>query len=536
MLRTWDEMLETTALAYLNELDLSALPDRHEIRAALLDSINETIDIENQVRPKEDRWKRLKTLTPRLVAMIVLRCHRIVNLDMLVSDDIRANSDQMLLAIYGAPGAPEGIYVSDENVLHRLIEGYAFDMSSNEERRTLDIIRHFAPIVKRCSDPDLIAVNNGVFNYKTKTLEPFSPDKVFICKCSVDYNPSATNAVIHNPIDGTDWDVESWMAELTDDPEVLELLWKLIGSAVRPFVPWNKAAWFYSEIGNNGKGTLCALIKNILGPGSYTTIPLSDFSKDFILESLVRANAIITDENDVGTFVDKAANLKAIITGDSLLINRKFKNSVSYMFRGMMIQCVNELPRVRDKSDSFYRRQLVVPFSKCFTGRERKYIKDDYLKRREVLEYVLFKVLNTDYYDLPVPAVCEALMSEYKGVNDPIRQFAEEMLPRCVWDLLPFEFLYDLYKAWFKQNAPSGVLASRNTFITDLLNAIRESGEWHCSDRRKRMRSAGRITKAEPLIAEYGLGAWFSATYKGGDLDKLCMPTVKEFYNGLLRA
>lgn len=71
-----------------------------------------------------------------------------------------------------------------------------------------------------------------------------------------------------------------------------------------------------------------------------------------------------------------------------------------------MVQCLNEMPRIKDKSDSFYRRQLFIPFTKCFTGAERKYIKQDYLKRKDVLEYVLWKVLNMDYYELPIPKAC----------------------------------------------------------------------------------------------------------------------------------
>ncbi len=51
-----------------------------------------------------------------------------------------------------------------------------------------------------------------------------------------------------------------------------------------------------------------------------------------------------------------------------------------------------------------YRRLLVVPFDKRFEGCERKYIKNDYLHRKEVLEYVLFHVLREmDYYELSVP-------------------------------------------------------------------------------------------------------------------------------------
>ena len=94
-----------------------------------------------------------------------------------------------------------------------------------------------------------------------------------------------------------------------------------------------------------------------------------------MLEPLTRATAIIVDENDVGTYIDKAANLKAIITNDAISINRKFKQVISYRFYGFMVQCLNEMPRIKDKSDSFWRRQLFIPFTKCFTGAERKYIK-----------------------------------------------------------------------------------------------------------------------------------------------------------------
>src|SRR5699024_9279895 len=102
--------------------------------------------------------------------------------------------------------------------------------------------------------------------------------------------------------------------------------------------------------------------RQLCGSGSYASIPLADMGKDFMLEPLTRASAIIVDENDVGTFIDKAANLKAIITHDVIQMNRKFKAPIAYQFYGFMVQCLNELPNVKDKSDSFFRRQLFVPF------------------------------------------------------------------------------------------------------------------------------------------------------------------------------
>src|SRR5699024_5398232 len=146
--------------------------------------------------------------------------------------------------------------------------------------------------------------------------------------------------------------------------------------------------------------------------------------------------------------IDKAANLKAIITNDVIQMNRKFKTPIAFQFKGFMVQCLNEMPKIKDRSDSFYRRQLFVPFLKCFTGKERKYIKHDYLHRKDVLEYVLWRVLNMDYYTLSEPEACRLALEEYKEYNDPIRQFIDEILPECKWNLLPYAFLYDLYKSW----------------------------------------------------------------------------------------
>ena len=77
-------------------------------------------------------------------------------------------------------------------------------------------------------------------------------------------------------------------------------------------------------------------------------------------------------------------------------MNRKFKAPIAFQFKGFMVQCINGMPKVKDKSNSFYRRQLVVPFLKNFQGAERRYIKDEYLARKDVLEYILWRVLNMD--------------------------------------------------------------------------------------------------------------------------------------------
>ena len=530
--RTRNQIINEATDDYLTKLNPNNLPTPEEAERELVNLIEDDMMLENQGRPKGNKFRIPTELDFEQIAKLMALYYPIARIS---CAGTTADPEYDLLAIYCDKGENEGTYVTSEEVLRKLAMRFNRRLTSDNFREMLAILKIYAPRKTRCMNPNLIAVNNGIFNYDTKELKPFDPNYVFMTKSHVDYNAQATNIIIHNGSDNSDWDVESWMNDLSDDPEIVELLWEILGAVIRPHVPWNKSAWFYSETGNNGKGTYCALARNICGATAYATIPLNDFAKDFALEPLTRATAIITDENDVGTFIDKAANLKAIITHDVIPINRKFKTPISYQFYGFMVQCLNEYPRVKDTSDSFYRRQIFVPFEKCFTGIEREYIKEDYLRRAEVLEYVLYKVLNMNYYHLSDPASCRKALAEYKDYNDPVRQFLDDVMDDFVWDLIPFGFLYDLYKSWFKRNAPNGKIQGRNTFIQDVLNILKDYPKWYCQGRTTAIRPGTKMDKPEPMIATYGLGDWMNPHYSGPDVNRLCCPELKATYNGILR-
>ena len=522
--KSLNQVLREVTLEYLDTLDASCPPDATVIETELLQEIRDVFELENSVKPKGEKWKVPSTLPASVIAEVLLKFYHFIRLSPSKDD----------LAIFMDEGDDAGLYVTHQDVFNRLVRRFNYSITSRERAEVLDILAAHVPVRTPEQDPDTIAVNNGLFDYKLKTLMPFTPDKVYVSKSRVDYVPSPVNPVIHNPDDGTDWDVESWMNELSDDPEIVNLLWEVIGAIIRPHVRWNKSAWFYSERGNNGKGTLCELMRQITGEGTYASIPLSEFGKDFMLEPLTHTSCVIVDENDVGTFIDKAANIKAVITGDAIWINRKFKQPISWQFHGFMVQCLNEMPRIRDKSESFYRRQLFIPFDKCFTGRERRYIKSDYLHRPDVLQYVLHRVLHMDYYTLSEPASCKNVLYELQDANDPLRQFAEDVLPLCRWDLLPYQFLYDMYTAWNARNNPRGDVPSRNKF-TRQLNAILGTKDPTWEVPAGPIYTGDKMSEPEPLIAEYGLDRWKHPLYRGTDLSKLCIPAVQPSYRGLRR-
>lgn len=555
--RTLNSVIHETTIAYLSSLDKSNPPPPKDIEKQLLSDINNIIVMENMCiptvplrdkngNPVTDKngnpktiplrasWKLIDRLLPQQLAEIALFFHNIIRVDTAETD---TENEEDLLAVYSVDGPNEGTYDTNESVLYRIIKAYDYQLEKNKFNEVYFTLQSIAPRMPRCHDRNLIAVNNGIFDYATKTLLPFDPKYVYLAKSHVNYNPNAQPVIIHDNSDNTDWDIDSWMSDLSDDPLIVDLLWQMLGAIIRPFVRWNKSIWLYSNTGNNGKGTLCELMRNLCGAGSHTSISLGDFCKDFALQPLLHCNAIIVDENTVGQYLDDLANLKAVVTNDIIQVNRKFKDAVSFRFWGFMVQCINDFPRIRDKSDSFYRRQVLVPMDKCFTGAEKRYIKDVYLSRADVLEYVLKKVLHTDYYELSVPERCKNLLGSYKELNDPVREFIIEFKERLAWDLVPTEFLYDLYKSWYQSCNPSGKPEGKTNFKKQLDIILLEPDFCNYWQTTANAVCVGtKMSRPEPLIVQYNLTAWKNPSYNGGDINKIAMPRLTNTrYRGIVR-
>lgn len=508
-------------------------PSPAEIEANIIQNQSEQINLRNyeqvtdtngdpildkegnpKLKKKPDSWRIPEVLQPIQIARIMSKRHKIVRITPNIAN---ANPDLDFLAMYMEDGEDKGIYIVYESSMRVIARQYNAQITEKEYEQVRQALLDTVPAMTENTNPDLIAVNNGIFDYKTKVLQDFNPDYVFLSKSKTNYINSPAKPVITMP-DGINWDVDSWIESLSDDPEVVKVIWQLLGAIIRPHVRWNKSAWFYSEKGNNGKGTLCELMRNLCGHNSYVSLPLDKFSDDAMLEPLINASAIITDENNVGTFIDQAANLKAIITQDVISINRKYKTAITFRFNGIMIQCVNEYPRMRDKSNSMHRRLLIIPFEKNFEGIERIYIKTDYLNRSDVLEYVLNKVLNTNFYQLDIPKVSQDALSEYKEYNDPIRQYWYDVREELNWDLIPFKYLYDLYLVWRTRNMPEGRPLNRARFTTEICNLIDEGDTlWSCEDRNRKIWAANKMDGPQPLSLEYDLKEWMNNQSKSTD-------------------
>ncbi|EPI27678.1 phage/plasmid primase, P4 family [Enterococcus faecalis] len=491
------EFLEDTANQKLVQSN-----DLLNLGKAVLNAKAKDIEDRNGTLQGRDRERIPKCLDPLETALLLLfkKEFRIIR-----TSDSEGNGKVKRLAMY-----KDGIYTTDsDQIMKEICEvSPTFD-----PQKCYTVLHHLklnaGEAVNINHEKYLIPLKNGIYDTHAKVLLPFTPDCVFLTKLAVAYNPQATNPTILHK-DGTEWDVDSWIGELAADSDVQTLIWQVIRDCITISSSSGKAVIFYSESGNNGKGTLGQLIKNILGKGNYSAIAINEFKNDTKRATIFGKAANIADENDTSAYLDSAKDFKACVTADDIIINDKYEKAFAYQFFGANIQMMNGLPRTKDKTDSLYRRIILVPFLKSFTNNgECKYIKEEYIYREEVLEYVLKKALEVDFDEYIVPQVCQELLGDFKEDNNPVLQFWKELEPELKWDLIPIAFLYDLYVSWVKRTNPAGRPTSRKVFKEDISKLFEKSDVWLFKN--GTVNTGKKMDADEPLITEYNLVKWMDS-------------------------
>ena len=538
-----------TALPTINQLILQEVANflgtknqstycPEDVERFLLNQINKRLLGENERNRLKGglAHRPLKVLPPSVIATCILK--RELRHTGLIGKS-RATAE---LVTYEDAGPDEGLYVPAGDSIRRLARQYHYTISPKDLNAVVECVRDSVSLLEESEDSDVVALANGLFDLRTKELRPFSPKVVLTSKASVAFNEDAATCPV---IDGR-WSVDEWIRELANnDTEVEPLFWQIIAALFRPDHSFDKAVLLYSPTGSNGKGTFVELLRHLVGAERVATLSMSDFSEQFLPEELRSAFCVLSDENEVGGYMERAGQLKAWITHDWTRFNVKHGSITSVKGRGLCVFCANELPSSKDKSESLYRRFIPIPFLKRYVGAdENKAIKDDYVKRPEVLEYVAYKALMMPLFDtFTEPAVCKKLLNQIRVENDPVLQFAEEFLPQFVWDLLPWKFLYGVYSAWMRKEVPNGRAVNSREFNKRLSAYVDDNPScgWvvprGADGKQIPMRTEKRIVGNEPLAVGYDLSDWFDLQPVGGSMCKIGIPhNIPLMARGLLRA
>jgi Predicted ATPase len=510
--------------------------DAETIGREILTRSNKEMMLLNQmIRDNGFKYRRVKQLPPKAVAELLIS-----NKDIIIRKirtpavHMEGDRDQYIPAVRTEEGIFSYLMKDGANEqLNSLIRRYNPNASKRFIAEVYAAIKDSEWIqkVSPTMDEELVPVNNGVWNFdiwkethdRTKAFisntDPGYDKYTFTTKIPIDYDPNAESPVIHNDDDGTDWEVMTWIDQIFNQdgkhPLLTKILLEIIHCAVRIFTCFGRGIFFLDESkyskGGQGKGTFCQLLRGLVGEDRCKDAEVYHLEDPKKLSGLERCNAIIADEAS-HHYIKHCANYKRLQRGEPVSVKTLYKDEYTAVFKGLILHCLNEPLTFAERTGSVERTRVVVTWKTSYTDRssgikERRYIKEDYVRRPEVLQYLLKYTLEemdiTEFSKECLDEV-EPNLQIVRNRTNAVAEFMNEYEEEFVWDRVPFKFLFDAFVAWYTDTHCQRPQYKLSAFIEDV--ALWAEGSKIFEFHPKSFRPCGFMDDNEPLIKEFGLG------------------------------
>ena len=338
----------------------------------------------------------------------------------------------------------QGIYRGDSELLKDLISIIYPDANKKNAEDVLYKIARIAPLRK--IDTHYTAIGDQLYNAKTGKFEPFNPSRVVVRKIKTSYNPEAREPAIKG------WTFTGWLDELFEGDEELKALSIQIIKACITGQSLEKIFWLYGE-GGTGKGTLQQLIINLVGMENIATLKITELNKSrFTTSILVGKSVVIGDDVQKNAVIKDTSDLFSLTTGDILTIEGKGKDPCSLRLQMTVIQSSNGFPIMQGDKSAIDRRFRILPFTSNFKGRPNKAIKDDYINRPEVLEYVLKLAIENPTKDIN-PGKSKEELHDFQRENNHVLAFVEDFFTDSLQStFLPNGFVWHVWGGYAEYN------------------------------------------------------------------------------------
>jgi len=340
---------------------------------------------------------------------------------------------------------------------------------------------------------NLINLRNGMCDISNKVLLPHHPDLYSSNQLNVNYNPDAK---------APRW--FSFMEEIFDgDSAVTALIQEFMGYSLVADTRFEKALILVGE-GANGKSTMIKVWEELIGHENIASVTLTNLKDQFHRASLHGKLLNIAAELSATT-VEQSDYFKRIVSGDTIDAAHKFKDVFHFKPYARLVYAMNEMPRVKDNSHGFYRRLLVVPFTKRFEGKaaDRTLSKKLLTELDGIFQWALeglYRLYSNDGFT--EPRSVKEMLKQYQFQNNPVQAFVDEW---CVLDpegVTTKKELYWSYRDYAKDFGYDSL--PLNSFFRDLHRALPELKSSRIGPKNAREYAVKGIRLKEPRKARLG--------------------------------
>lgn len=397
----------------------------------------------------------------------------------------------------------DGVYVLAESFVREKVKECLGDRYlSRWYSETMHYVQSSTYVDREVVTPpaNLIILQNGVLNVQTRELSAFDPKWFFTSKLPLHYDVLAFCPKI-----------DAFLKDVLQ-PSDVENIYELFAYCLWRDYPIHKSFMFLGS-GSNGKSTLINVIKSFLGHENVSNVALQDLEQRFSKARLY--GKLANCYPDLPSRALKQTGTFKMVTGnDPLEAEQKFKDAFPFQNHAKMVFSCNTLPETGDETEAFWRRWMLVPFSKKFEGKSDNPNLIKELTTREELSGLLNEALKR----LPVflergnfvnAQSSEAVRAEYMRKSSPVQAFIMDCVVEDAQAEVEVELVYQRFVAYCLANKLPSML--KEVFGKKLISSLPIRKERHGSDKNRAyvyvgIRLVDQQSAAEPVQSVLGGG------------------------------
>ena len=287
-----------------------------------------------------------------------------------------------------------------------------------------------------------ICFQNGALNLRSFELVPHSPHFHLRSGRPVDWDENATSPRFEQFL-------QDIFGKDEDRDDKIQFVKEWMGLCLIPDTSFEKFVVCVGE-GGNGKSVLLKLMPELVGADNVYSAPIERLGNRRALAELAGKLLLTSSEINENSVMDDGI-LKQIVSGDTIEGERKYGHPFTFTPTARIMLATNHLPKLRDVTQAFFRRLVVLRFNRNFTAEEMDLNLTAKLKTEMAgIFAVAVNGLKTlqERGQFIVPKSSEGAATEYREYSDLIKLFADDSLIQGNGERMKPASLYALYKNW----------------------------------------------------------------------------------------
>ena len=286
----------------------------------------------------------------------------------------------------------------------------------------------------------IVSMDAIVAGQTENVLLPHTSDFFTVVTLPYDYDPKADCPKF-----------KAFLNSVLPDNALQQILIEFFGYCFLPTSNQHKFLILVGE-GANGKGVCLIILIGLLGEENVSAVPMELFGEGSVMvETRGKLANVVTEISEP----DRTSEgiLKAMVAGEKINFNPKFKSSFSEKTTCKLIFSTNILPHFKDKTEGIWRRLLMIPFDIIIPEAEQ----DKQLPEKLIVELPgifnmaiggLKSLLQRGYFN--EPSACKTAKSQYQLELNPAKRFLEEECQEDAFHGYRTSELYMVYSQYCK--------------------------------------------------------------------------------------